>query len=212
MARGYSWVRNPVSRFFFRKFGAGSVVAWTSKLVGRGRVELGSRVQVLPGASLICSGMPPYVLKRAGEICIGNGSIVRENAFLITYGGFIHIGQRTTINPFCCIQGNTGVEIGDDVLIASHVAIFSANHIFNDRSKTIRSQGECGRGVRIESDVWIGSHSVVLDGVTIKRGAVVAAGSVVTRDVPEFAVVAGVPARRIKQRGEMTVKPGDGPE
>lgn len=197
----HSWLTNPVSRFFYRRFGAGSVVARRAEIIGRRRVSIGAGVRVMPGASLICSGMPPYLFKRKGTISIGDGSIIRENSFLITYGGNIELGSRVTVNPFCCIQGNCGVEIGDDVLIASHVSIFSANHVFEDASRTIRSQGERGKGVRIADDVWIGSHSVILDGVTINRGAVIAAGAVVTREVPAFAVVAGVPARKIGQRG-----------
>lgn len=203
-ARYASWIQNPISRFLYAEFGMGSLVSPSAHIVGRNRIRIGSRSQILGGAHLICSGMPPYILKRSGNISIGDNSIVRESAFLITYGGNIVIGNRTTINPFSCIQGNFGVVIGDDVMIASHVSIFSANHKFGSLLKPMRQQGEFGRGVRIMNDIWIGSHSVILDGVTINNGSVVAAGSVVTRDIPPNSVVAGVPARvvRVREMGQ----------
>lgn len=163
------------------------------------RVELGEGVLLQPGAQLLCTGMPPY-LQGSGRIVIGKESIVRENAFLQTYGGSIVIGADCTINPFCVLQGNGGITIGDSVLIAAHVQIFSANHVFDKPDARIRTQGERAAAVTIGNDVWLGAGAIILAGVTIGDGAVVAAGSVVNADVPPFTVAAGVPARVVKQR------------
>lgn len=163
-------------------------------------VTLGENALIMSGARLICAGMPPY-LEARGAITVGAGTIIREGAILQAYGGRIELGSDCTVNAYCVIQGNGGVKIGNNVLIAAHVCIFSANHVFSDPDRPIRSQGETREGVEIGSDVWIGAGAKILDSVWIGRGAVVAAGAVVTRDVPEFTVVGGVPARIMRKRG-----------
>ncbi len=111
----------------------------------------------------------------------------------------IAIGEEVSLNPFTHMWGGGGIEIGDRTMIASHVAISSLTH---DPDSYEMYRSLIRKPVRIASDVWIGAHAVILPGVTIGRHAVVAAGTVVRDDVPEFAVVAGVPARlvRIKER------------
>ncbi len=163
-------------------------------------IHLGIEVVILPGARLICAGMPPYV-QADGSISIGDCSIIREGAILQSYGGDIIVGKSCTVNPYCVLQGNGGIIIGENVLIASHVGMFSANHVFEDVCKTIRSQGETRKGIEIEDDVWIGSGAKILDGVRIGRGSVIAAGAVVNCDVPPNQVYGGVPARMIGMRG-----------
>lgn len=179
----------------------GSFVSDDAKLIFSENITLGSDVLLMSGAHLICSGMPPY-LEPNGRIVIGDETIIREGAILQTYGGTITIGRKCTVNPYCMIQGNGGVEIGDNTLIASHVCMYSANHVFADTTRPIRSQGETRKGIRIGSDVWIGGGAIILDGVTIGDGAVIAAGAVVNRDVPPGVVIAGIPARVIRSRSE----------
>ena len=178
---------------------SGSFVSENTSLVFAENVSLGSDVLLMPGARLICAGMPPY-LEAAGKIEIGAQSIVREGAILQTYGGTIKIGRNCTVNPYCLIQGNGGIEIGDNTLIASHVCMYSANHIFADATQPIRAQGETRQGIRIGSDVWVGGGVIILDGVTIGDGAVVAAGAVVNRDVAPGEIIAGVPGRAVSSR------------
>ncbi|MNG32136.1 Virginiamycin A acetyltransferase [compost metagenome] len=74
------------------------------------------------------------------------------------------------------------------------------NHVFSDKTKPIKEQGIYRQGITIEDDCWIGSNVTILDGVTIGTGSVVAAGAVVTKDVPPYSVVGGVPAKIIKER------------
>jgi acetyltransferase-like isoleucine patch superfamily enzyme len=174
-------------------------IARDATFVGPENIFLGEGCQILPGARLICSRMPPY-LTSAGSISLNEGSIIREGAILQTYGGIISIGRNCTVNAYCILQGNGNITVGDNVLIAAHVCIFSANHVFEDPDRLIRSQGEKKLGVTIEDDVWLGAGVKVLDGVTIGKGAVVAAGAVVSRDIVAYSVMGGVPARMIKMR------------
>ena len=114
--------------------------------------------------------------------------------------GDIEIGENASINPYACISGN--VKIGNGVRIASHVSIVGFNHGFDDIETPIYRQPLTSLGVEISDDVWIGANAVVLDGVKIGRGAIVAAGAVVAKDIPAMAIAGGVPARVLRYRGD----------
>lgn len=114
--------------------------------------------------------------------------------------GDVAFGDDCTVNAYACISGQ--VRCGNGVRIASHVSIVGFNHGFEDPDRPIHEQGLTSVGIEIDDDVWIGANAVILDGVSIGRGAVIAAGAVVTRDVPAFAIVAGVPAKVVRRRGE----------
>ena len=119
----------------------------------------------MDGARLICAGMPPYA-SAEGPIEVGANSVIREGATIQTYGGHISIGESTTINAYCVLQGNGGITIGNNTLIAAGVKIFSANHNFSERKRPIRQQGETKKGVKIGDDVWIGAGCIIVDGVS----------------------------------------------
>jgi acetyltransferase-like isoleucine patch superfamily enzyme len=110
-------------------------------------------------------------------------------------GRCIHIGKRVFINSGCKFQDQGGIFIGDDALIGHNVVLATLNH---DLSPAHRKD-LIPRSIHIGNNVWIGSNSTVLGGVTIGNNAVIAAGSVVTKNVPENTVVAGVPAKVIKE-------------
>lgn len=93
-----------------------------------------------------------------------------------------------------------GVSIGSRVLIGYRTQILSTNHLIPDQPQRIFGNGHSRSPVNIGSDVWIGANCIILPGISIGEGAVVAAGSVVTKDVPPFAIVGGNPARLIRNR------------
>ncbi len=110
--------------------------------------------------------------------------------FYTDCGKNISIGRRVFINEGCCFQDQGGIEIGDDCLIGQQVVIATLNH-----DLTPSRRGDMlPKPVKIGKNVWIGAHATILPGVTVGDNAVIAAGAVVTKDVPENAVVAGVPA------------------
>ena len=162
----------------------------------RENVEIGQEVKIYPTAVVDTRSN-----SKNGTIEIGEYTEVLYGAVLMTYGGSIKIGKRCSINPFTVIYGHgKGVTIGDDVLIAGHCLIIPANHVFEDINQNIADQGITSKGITIGNNVWIGSGCRILDGVTIGAGAIVAAGAVVNKDVPENTVVGGLPARTIKSR------------
>ena len=118
--------------------------------------------------------------------------------FYTDYGRNITVGRRVFINAGCCFQDQGGIEIGDDVLIGHQVVIATLNHDPDPAKRGNMTPAP----VKIGNKVWIGAHATVLPGVTVGEGAVIAAGAVVTRDVPANTVVAGVPAKPLKKIGE----------
>ncbi|MFM2579421.1 acyltransferase [Vibrio fortis] len=111
----------------------------------------------------------------------------------------ISIGDNSSIGENCKIANDT--YIGNDVMMAPEVLIFSITHETKDIHLPMRVQGnKLPRAVRIGNNVWIGQRAIILPGITIHDGAIVAAGSIVTKDVYEDEVVAGNPARVVKVR------------
>lgn len=111
------------------------------------------------------------------------------------------IGKHCTINEWVFIQAYGGVEIGDYVRIAARCTILSAGHVFDKRNTPIYRQGLRLAKVKICDDVWVGNNVTILSGNTIGKGAVIGAGAVVTTNVESNAIVGGVPARPIGERG-----------
>ncbi|WP_270512827.1 acyltransferase [Holdemanella biformis] len=135
-----------------------------------------------------------------GKISFGNNTIIcRWNVFR-AYGGYIKIGNNCSINSFCHLSGNGGLEIGDNVRIATQCVLISANHNFKRVDIPITKQGETRKKIVIEDDCWIGAGVKVLMGVTIGKGSVIGAGSVITKDIPPYSVVVGVPGKIIRSR------------
>ncbi len=114
--------------------------------------------------------------------------------FTADYGQNIKVGKNVFINSGCCFQDQGGIEIGDNVLIGQQVVIATLNHDFTPEKRGNMFPAP----VKIGKRVWIGAHATILSGVTIGDNAVIAAGAVVTKDVPANTVVGGVPAKIIK--------------
>lgn len=144
-----------------------------------------------------------------GEIRIGRNCTIADGVILLTDGGRITLGDNVSINPYSVLYGQGGLAIGNDCRIAANVTIVPANHVFSSIDLPIRAQGLSKKGIQIGQDVWIGAGARILDGVSIGDKAVIGAGAVVTKNVPAYAIFAGVPARQIGARdgGETREQP-----
>ncbi len=112
---------------------------------------------------------------------------------------FISLGNNSEIGTRALIQ--SGAVIGDDVIMGPDVKIYTKNHNFDDLTQPIRTQGETDAlPTVIGNDVWIGANVIILPGKKIGNHAILAAGAVVTKDVPDYAIVGGNPAKVIKMR------------
>lgn len=138
-----------------------------------------------------------YSCVRGLNINIEDNVFIHENV-LIRSNEYISIGKNTTINRNCCVLAK--VVIGENCSIAPNVVIVGANHNFKDPTMVIKAQGSEMLGIKIEDDVWIGANVTVLDGITIGKGAVVAAGAVVNKQVLPYTIVGGIPAKRLGNR------------
>lgn len=178
----------------------GSRISPGAYVKGYANVRIGRKCKVHDSASIDAS---------RGPVVLGDQVTINRYAYLQGDKGGIRLGDRVEINNFSIINGTGGVDIGDDTLIGPGVRIISYQHRYA-AGATIRSQPTIASPIRIGRDVWIGANAVVLSGITIGDGAVVAAGAVVTRDVEAGHVVAGVPARSLKRRGEQRIDPYSG--
>ncbi len=135
------------------------------------------------------------------KVTVGSFALIRPTNL---YGGEpgigLKVGNNSSIGPYAYIGCSGYIEIGDNVMMSPRVSIYSENHIFENTKVPMIEQGVKRSFVKIEDDCWIAANAVILAGVTIGRGTVVAAGSIVTKDVPPFSVVAGNPAKVIKSR------------
>jgi acetyltransferase-like isoleucine patch superfamily enzyme len=151
-----------------------------------------------------------------GELFIGEGcrfidtgamrfegrTLINEGCYFNAQGGGITVGDFTAFNNGVHINASCGghIRIGSHCPIGPGVVMRTANHRFSNADEFIQNQGHEAADITIEDDCWLGANVIVLGGVKIGRGAVVGAGAVVSKDVPEMAVVVGVPARVINYR------------
>jgi acetyltransferase-like isoleucine patch superfamily enzyme len=135
---------------------------------------------------------PPY-----RQFWLGNYSVIESGACINNAVGDVIIGDHTRVGLHNTVIGP--VTIGNHVNLAQGITITALNHNFAETNKRIDEQGVSTRPVIIEDDVWIGANAVVLPGVRIGTHSVVAAGAIVTKDVPPHSLVTGVPAKVIKQ-------------
>ncbi len=188
-----SWM--PWLYFSLKERHRGWAEAWQAEVQGhlRGQetVTLGAGGFIAPEAAIFGEPGRPVV--------IGDRCAIAAQAFL---HGPITLGDEVSVNARATLDGGAkGITIGRGTRIASGVAIYAFDHgLAPDRS--IREQPVTSRGIQIGEDVWIGANAGITDGVCIGDHAVVAMGAVVTRDVPPWAIVGGVPARVIGDRRE----------
>ncbi|MDK2829032.1 MAG: hypothetical protein PWP67_1847 [Clostridium butyricum] len=179
---------------------------------GKGLIFVGKKVKIRSHSHIKCgSGMTIEdgcfinALCKNGVIIgnnfsIGRNSIIECTGVIRELGDELIIGNNVGIaaNAFISVRGK--VEIGDSCIFGPYVKIFSENHNFNDLDTPIFLQGATQKGVKVGKDCWIGANVTILDGVKIGKKVVVAAGSVINKDIPDYSIVGGVPAKVLKMR------------
>ena len=136
-----------------------------------------------------------FCCKRIFDKCGRDANI--EHGVDFGSGSGVEIGDYSGLG----VDSRIGlVKIGKDVMMGPEVMIISANHVYSDLKRPMRVQGSVSEAVIIEDDVWIGARAIILPGTRIGKGSIIGAGSIVTRDVPQYAVVGGNPARILNYR------------
>ena len=160
------------------------------------RVRFGTDVFVAPEAALIAE---PH-----RDIVVGDACRIGAQVFV---HGPVTLGPRVSLNPRVSIDGGRkGVTLGADVRVATGAVLYAFDHGLA-ADQPVRAQPVRSQGIVVGDDVWIGANAGITDGVAVGDHAVVAMGAVVTRDVPPYAIVAGVPARVIGDRRTWTGDP-----
>jgi acetyltransferase-like isoleucine patch superfamily enzyme len=162
-------------------------------------LQVGYHTIIEDGAEINCLSLQG--IKLGNRVTIGKYAIIRpSNIYGGPIGEGLTMGDNSNIGPYNYIGCSGKITIGNNVMLAPRVSIYAENHVFDHLDILIRDQGVEKKEVIIEDDCWIAANSILLAGVTIGKGSVVAAGSVVTENVPPYSVVAGVPAKWIKSR------------
>ena len=157
---------------------------WQKELMDTGKVVVGEDCFISRQATML----PEHFVCKNG--CrIAADSLIRAD---------VEMGSECTVNPFAVLAGK--IRMGDSVRIASHVSIFGFNHGHQDITKPFAQQAFTTEGITIGDDVWIGANAVLVDGVNIGSHSLIAAGAVVTKDVPPYCIVGGNPAKVIRDR------------
>lgn len=173
--------------------------------VGRGcKIKFKNKIRagrtLLIGDNVEINALSLEGIRIGNNVSIHRNTIIECTGVIRNLGIGLEIGDNVGIAQNCFIQVRGKVIIGKNVIFGPGVYLFSENHNFDDPNLPVLVQGETRKGVIIEDGVWIGSRAVILDGVRICKNSIVAAGSLVNKDVPAFSIVAGVPAKIIKYR------------
>ncbi|MBU0517775.1 glycosyltransferase [bacterium] len=171
------------------------------------RVKLRNRKHIYLGRNFIAEddceiqGASKSGIRFGDNVTVGSFSMIRPSGYYgRELGVGLKVGDRSNIGPFAYIGCSGGITIGDDVMMGPRVSLFAENHNFKGADVTMRSQGVTRQPIVVEDDCWLASGSIILAGVTVGKGSIVAAGSVVTKNVPPYSIAAGSPAQVIKSR------------
>jgi acetyltransferase-like isoleucine patch superfamily enzyme len=163
-----------------------------AKLRFRGRLELDGIAFIAPGTTV--------QIGARGRIALGRWSWLGHDCKLRCHEGEVIIGAKTVLGQECTISAYQHISIGRECVIADRCMFIDFDHGVVEVDRPIRLQGIYKRDVRVGNNVWIGYGACILRGVTVGDNAIIGSNSVVTRDVPANAVVAGMPARLIRMR------------
>ena len=190
-------LRQRLYKPIIKRIGRGGVFGVRLTIRHPGKITLGNRTVVSDGCVLDARGDA-----NAG-ITIGSNVIIGQNTMLVCKDGDIRVGDNVGIGANTAIYAVAGnsIDISDNVLIAPYTYIGGVSYQFDRTDIPIAAQGlNLHGGISVGKNAWVGVRATLLDGVSVGCDAIISAGAVVTRDVPPYAIVAGVPARIIRSR------------
>lgn len=175
-------------------------------LIGKG-VSLRNSQYIAVGKNFVAEdyceiqGLSTQGLSFGDRVTVGRFAMIRPSGYYgRDVGVGLRVGNRSNIGANCYIGCSGGIEIGANVMMSPGVNLFAENHNFARTDIPMKDQGVTRKPIVVEDDCWLASGSTILSGVRVGQGAIVAAGAVVTEDVPAFAIVGGVPAKIIGWR------------
>ena len=168
----------------------------------RGLLLIGRHVRITHGNHISCGkntkfedyseiqGLSKHGIHLGDNVTISRGVMIRPSGYYGTDLGYgLEMGNNSSIGPYGYVGCSGKITIGNNVMFGPKCSLFAENHVFDDTNRTIKSQGVSNKGITVEDDCWIGSNVVILDGVTIGKGSVIGAGTMVTKDVPAGSIL-----------------------
>jgi acetyltransferase-like isoleucine patch superfamily enzyme len=201
-ALGYI-IRKAAAKYLFQSVGTGLILGRGLVVRHPSRISLGANVAIDDGVFLDGSG--------SGEIGVQlrDGVVLSRNCIVLGKNGHIVLSERVDVGFNCVFASVSGITIGASTIIAGNCYIGGGRYHHDQLDQAIMDQGAYSRGeIIIGENSWIGAGAIILDGVKLGKGVIVGAGSVVTKDAPDYAVLAGTPARILHMRGEQINKDG----
>ena len=196
---GWKFFRGLWKRFFIKR--------------ASGLFLVGRHVQITHGNHIVCGknvkfedyveihGLCSEGLKFGDYVTISRGVMIRPSSYYGNdLGKGLTIGDCSSIGPYGYVGCSGRIIIGKNVMLGPKCSLFAENHVFSDTGVTIKKQGVVQKGINIEDDCWIGSNVIILDGVTIGKGSVIGARTIVTKDIPAGSIVIDKREKRIKIR------------
>jgi len=196
---GWKFVRGLFIRLFLKKV--------------KGLFFVGKHVSISHGKNISCGksvkfedyaeihGLARDGLLFGDYVTISKGVMIRPSSY---YGGDLGeglvMGEHSSIGPHGYVGCSGKIVIGKNVMFGPKCSLFAENHVFSDTEASIKSQGVQQKGIIVEDDCWIGSNVIILDGVTIGKGSVIGAGTLVTKDVPAGSIVVDKRNKNMKLR------------
>jgi acetyltransferase-like isoleucine patch superfamily enzyme len=206
---------NGITQVFLRRFRPWFYALLTRIVYSDKSIEFGKKFR--------CDGIPRILIDPGCKLAIGNEVEFRRNVeirihqgaqiiigsnirldrgvrILSTNNSVIKIEDFVRIGLYTVMNGGADISIGQKSLVSGFVYLQTSMHGYADREMTVQDQGYVHAPVMLGEDVWLGAGSVILPGVVIGKGAVIGSNAVVTKEVAPFKVVAGIPARELKER------------
>lgn len=185
---GIKFLRGSVCRIFLKE--------------AHGMLLVGKSVQITHGKNIRCGknvkfedfseihGLCSDGLNFGDYVTISRGVMIRPSSYYGgDYGIGLTMGEHSSIGPYGYVGCSGKITIGKNVMFGPKCSLFAENHVFSDTGSSIKSQGVKQKGITIEDDCWIGSNVTILDGVTIGKGSVIGAGTLVTKSISAGSVV-----------------------
>jgi len=195
----FFYLRGCLKRLFIGSVKGRLFVGKNVRILYPKNLSVGTDTIIEDGVEINC--LAKDGIKFGNRVTIGKNAIIRpSNIYGGPIGDGLEIGNNSNIGPFNYIGCSGKITIGNNVMLGPRVSIYAENHVFDNAELTIKEQGVKKQFVIIEDDCWIASNAVILSGVTIGQGSVIAAGAVVTESIEPYSIVGGVPAKLIKKR------------
>ena len=198
LERGSMLIRGTFRGLRMKKKGKFLFIGKRVKIKCPRNISIGNGATISDGC--IINAMSKDGIYIGKDFTLGANSIIDCTGLMRELGESLEIGNNVGISPSFTMFVRGKVKIGDDTIIGPNVTIVAENHNANDVEKEIRKQGTRRGGIIIGDNCWIGAGVTILDGVEIGNGSIVAAGAVVNKNVEEYTIVGGVPAKMLKAR------------